>query len=45
VSKEIDYVVVGKDPGSKYEKARKLGLRILTEEQFLKMIQTEDSLD
>jgi len=39
VSKGIDYVVVGKDPGSKYEKARKLGLRILTEQQFLNMIQ------
>jgi DNA ligase (NAD+) len=39
VSKRVDYVVVGKDPGSKYEKARKLGLRILTEEQFLKIIE------
>jgi DNA ligase (NAD+) len=39
VSKKLDYVVVGKDPGSKYEKARKLGLRILSEQQFLKMIQ------
>ena len=39
VGKKLDYVVVGKDPGSKYEKARKLGLRILTEEEFLKIIQ------
>ena len=39
VSKKLDYVVVGKDPGSKYEKARKLDLRILAEQQFLKMIQ------
>ena len=39
VSKKLDYVVLGKDPGSKYEKARKLGLRILTEEEFLKIIQ------
>ncbi len=43
VSKEIDYVVVGKDAGSKYEKARKLSLRILTEQQFLKMIQSFSS--
>ncbi len=39
VSKKLDYVVLGKDPGSKYEKARKLGLRILTEEEFLNIIQ------
>ncbi|MCK4925930.1 NAD-dependent DNA ligase LigA [Candidatus Aerophobetes bacterium] len=39
VGKKLDYVVLGKDPGSKYEKARKLGLRILTEEEFLKIIQ------
>jgi len=39
VSKKLDYVVLGKDPGSKYEKARKLGLRILKEQQFLKIIQ------
>ena len=39
VSKKLDYMVVGKDPGSKYEKARKLGLRILTEEEFLKIIE------
>jgi DNA ligase (NAD+) len=39
VSKKLDYMVVGKDPGSKYEKAHKLGLRILTEEEFLKIIE------
>lgn len=38
VSKEIDYVVAGIEPGSKYEKAKKLGLRIINEEGFLKMI-------
>ena len=43
VSKRVDYVVVGKDAGSKYEKARKLGLRILTEQEFLKMIQNFSS--
>ncbi|MCD6412233.1 NAD-dependent DNA ligase LigA [bacterium] len=39
VSRNTDYVVVGENPGSKYERAKKLGIKILTEEEFLKMIQ------
>jgi DNA ligase (NAD+) len=38
VSKKTDYVVVGQDPGSKYDKAVKLGVKILNEEQFEDMI-------
>lgn len=38
VSKKTDYVVAGTDPGSKYEKANKLGVVILDEDQFLKLI-------
>ncbi|MDI6708448.1 MAG: NAD-dependent DNA ligase LigA [Candidatus Thermoplasmatota archaeon] len=38
VSKSIDYVVVGKDPGSKYEKAKKLGLKTISEEEFDRII-------
>jgi len=38
VSKNVDYVVVGAEPGSKYEKAKKLGIKILTEKEFLNMI-------
>lgn len=34
VSKKVDYVVVGSDPGSKYEKAKELGIPTLTESQF-----------
>ncbi len=38
VSKKTTLVVVGEDPGSKYEKALKLGIKTITEEEFLKMI-------
>ena len=38
ISKTIDYVVVGEDPGSKNEKAQSLGLKILTEQQFLEVM-------
>lgn len=38
VSKNTDYVVVGASPGSKYEKAQKLGVQILDEAQFKKLL-------
>jgi catechol 2,3-dioxygenase-like lactoylglutathione lyase family enzyme len=34
VSKKTRYVVVGRDPGSKAEKAKELGVEILTEAEF-----------
>ena len=34
VSKKTDYLVLGKDPGIKYEKARQLGIEILNEEKL-----------
>jgi DNA ligase (NAD+) len=38
VSKKTDYVVVGTDPGSKYDKAKELGVAILTEGEFEKLL-------
>lgn len=34
VSKKTDFVLVGTDPGSKYDKALELNIKILTEEEF-----------
>jgi len=31
----LDYLIVGENPGSKLDKARKLGVAILDEEAFL----------
>lgn len=41
VSKKTDYVVVGDEPGSKYDKALKLGITILHEENLLDLIDSE----
>ena len=38
VSKKTSYVVVGRDPGSKLEQARTLGVTILTEQEFASLI-------
>ena len=39
VSKKTSFVVVGENAGSKERKARELGITILTEDEFLEMIQ------
>ncbi len=38
VSKKTDYVIVGEEAGSKYDKAKELNLKILTEEDFESML-------
>jgi DNA ligase (NAD+) len=37
VSKKTDYVLAGEEAGSKLEKARKLGVKIINEAEFLKL--------
>jgi len=38
VSKETDFLVIGDKPGSKLEEAKKLGIKIIKESEFLKLI-------
>lgn len=38
VTRETTYVVVGAEPGSKYNQAKKLGIKILEEKEFLELV-------
>lgn len=40
VSKNTSFVVAGKDPGSKFDKAQMLGVKILNEAEFLKILKS-----
>lgn len=43
VSRNTDYLVVGENPGSKYQKALELGVKILTEQDFLELLKQTES--
>ena len=38
VSAKLDFVLVGDSPGSKLAKAEELGVKVLSEDQFVKLI-------
>jgi DNA ligase (NAD+) len=38
VTESTDYLILGENPGSKYQKAKSLGKNIISEEDFLKMV-------
>lgn len=43
VSEKTDYVVAGEHPGSKYDKAKEFGIRIVDEEELVKIVGTGKS--
>jgi len=42
VSKNTDFVVVGKNPGSKFAKAKKLNVKIINEEKFKRLVEKRE---
>ena len=38
VTKKTDYVLVGENPGSKYDKAKELGIKIISEEEYEELV-------
>jgi DNA ligase (NAD+) len=42
VSKKTDFVVAGASPGSKYDKAKELGVKVIDEADFLELVKAED---
>jgi DNA ligase (NAD+) len=39
ISKQLDYLVAGENPGSKLSKAQKLGIKVLTEDELLQLLE------
>jgi DNA ligase (NAD+) len=42
VSRKTDFLLLGENPGSKYEKAKKLNVKIINEEEFIVMINSRN---
>ncbi|PKN46348.1 MAG: hypothetical protein CVU58_07720, partial [Deltaproteobacteria bacterium HGW-Deltaproteobacteria-16] len=38
ISRKVTHVVLGESPGSKLKQARELGLTVITEDEFLRLI-------
>jgi DNA ligase (NAD+) len=38
ISNKTDFLLAGSDPGSKLDKAKKLGVKVIDEKQFLEMV-------
>ncbi len=38
VSKNVDYLLAGKNPGSKYKKANNLGIKTINEDEFMNLV-------
>ena len=43
VSKKTDFVLVGENPGSKLTKAQALGIKIINENDFVKMLEESEA--
>ncbi|MCM8764681.1 MAG: NAD-dependent DNA ligase LigA [Candidatus Omnitrophica bacterium] len=41
ISRETDYLIVGENPGSKLDKAKNLGIKIISEEEAMQMLQED----
>ncbi|MEZ0329322.1 MAG: NAD-dependent DNA ligase LigA [Dissulfuribacterales bacterium] len=39
ISRQVDYLIVGEKPGSKFDKANEIGITVLNEEEFLNLLQ------
>ena len=42
ISNKTDYIIVGEKPGSKLEKAKQIGTKILNEIEFINMYNKKD---